>query len=91
LFDTLKAEPGVYASPDWSSFDNHVYEELIVMAVAMLRSCYPDDERHDNYFLYMCSSLVFKNVVFEPGVVMRLDKGIPSGHPWTSIVDTLIN
>lgn len=77
---------------DWSQFDNYVYEELIVSAFGVIRSCYPEGKEIDNYFLYQCGSMVFKNVVLpESKLIYRLSKGLPSGHPYTSVVGSIIN
>ncbi len=77
---------------DWSQFDNHVYESLIVTAFGLMRSCYPASDEIDRYFLYQCGSMVFKNVVLpESKLIYRVSNGLPSGHPYTSVIGSIIN
>jgi hypothetical protein len=77
---------------DWSQFDNHVYEELIVSAFGVIRACFPIGVEYDNYFLYQAGSMIFKHIVM-PGskLIYRIDKGLPTGHPYTSMVGSIIN
>jgi hypothetical protein len=77
--------------PDWKGFDNNVTEQMLVVALGVLRSVFPGGKRIDNLFLYICSSLVFKFIVLDKGLVFRLSKGLPSGHPLTSIIGSLVN
>jgi len=81
----------ICASPDWSQYDNHIYEELIVVACAILRQCVPSGFGMTNLFYYICSTIVDKFVVLDPGLVFKIMKGLPSGHPFTSLVNTIIN
>jgi hypothetical protein len=77
---------------DWSQFDNHCYEELIVTAFGIIRSCYPEGKFYDNYFLWNCCSMIFKNIVLpESKLIYKISKGIASGHPYTSVIGSLIN
>jgi len=77
---------------DWSQFDNHCYKELIVTAFGLIRSCYPDGEIYDRYFLWCCCSMLYKNVVLpESKLIYKISKGIASGHPYTSVVGSIIN
>lgn len=81
----------VWLSPDWKNYDQTLYEELIVVANAIICNVLPDDEYNKRYIGYMNSSIVIKNIVIENGVVYRIDKGMPSGHPWTSLTNTICN
>lgn len=81
----------IFASPDFSQYDNYNYEQLMVSACAILNQLYKDTEDNDNYWYYIASSVVDKHVIFEPGVLFKLMKGLPSGHPFTSLVNTLCN
>jgi hypothetical protein len=77
---------------DWSQFDNHCYKELIVTAFGIIRSCYPEGEVYDRYFLWCCCSMLYKNVVLpQSKLIYKISKGISSGHPYTSVVGSLIN
>jgi hypothetical protein len=79
------------ASPDWSQFDNHVYEELIVTAFSLIRQMLPGGWKMNNLIYYICSSVVDKFVVVDPGLVFKIMKGLPSGHPFTTLIGTVIN
>lgn len=81
----------VAAGMDWKAFDATVPEDLIVSAFGVLRACYPDSEEIDNVFLYLCGGFCFKTVVLPGGWVYRVFKGIPSGHPFTSLIGSVIN
>lgn len=78
-------------SSDFSLFDSDVTPEFIQVAVALIRSCYPDDAEHDRYFAFISDTLINKQLVLPPGVVYHISKGIPSGHPFVSLVGTLVN
>lgn len=76
---------------DWSSFDGRVRETLLVSAMAVLRACYPAGVQMDRAFIYILSNLVFKRLITPGGHVVVLDGGVPSGHPFTSLVDSVAN
>jgi hypothetical protein len=38
-----------YASPDWSKYDNHIYEELMVVACGILQQCFLNSEKESYY------------------------------------------
>lgn len=87
----IRKDDCLCASPDWSQFDNHVYEELIVMAFSIVRHMLPAGWHMNNLIYYICSSVVDKFVTIDPGLVFKLMKGLPSGHPFTSLIGTIIN
>jgi hypothetical protein len=68
-----------------------VTEEMLVTALGVLRSLFPNSKKVDNLFLRICSSLVFKFIILHKGIVFRLSKGLPSGHPLTSIIGSIVN
>lgn len=76
---------------DWSSFDGRVRETLLVSSMAVLRACYPPGVQMDRAFIYLLSNLVFKRLATPGGHVVLLDGGVPSGHPFTSLVDSVAN
>lgn len=81
----------IYFSPDWSSFDNHVYEELIVISFLLLKSCFGASIKSRNLFFFCMTSFIDKFIIIDPGFIIKVMKGIPSGHPFTSLVGTLVN
>jgi hypothetical protein len=76
---------------DWESFDTSAHESIIAAAFAMARSFFEDDVEIDKAFFYMYSGFVAKHVVTPDGHLYRIDKGIPSGNAWTSIIGTFVN
>jgi hypothetical protein len=77
---------------DWSGFDSRVREDMIVSAFGVVRACYFGDDAHlDNVFLRFMSHFIIKQVVVPGGWVYTLAKGIPSGSPFTSIIDSIVN
>lgn len=76
---------------DWKAFDTTVTEDLLLLAMAIIRGCFPDGEEYDRLFIYQASSLIFKNVVIPGGYVFRLSKSIPSGSPWTTALGCIVN
>lgn len=78
-------------SIDWNTFDQFVDEESIIAACAIFRSMFPEEKKYDRLFYFLATSLIHKNIVFPPGVIYECTNGLPSGHPFTSILGSLIN
>lgn len=76
---------------DWDDFDTCANSKIIAAAFAMARSMFPPGKEIDNAFFWMCSGFIAKHVVTPDGLLYRVDKGIPSGNAWTSIIGTFIN
>jgi len=76
---------------DWKGFDTKVTENLLVLAFAILRGCFPAGKKYDNLFFFMASGTIFKNVVIPGGFCFRLSKCLPSGSPWTTALGCIIN
>lgn len=77
---------------DFSGHDNHVDEYQLVTAFSVLRLCFPQQWKYmDKLFFYCMSSMIGKNVVLPgSGFVYRIFKGIATGHPFTSLVNTTV-
>lgn len=77
---------------DWSQFDSRVREDMLVVAFGVLRACYYGPEEHlDNLFLRFMSHTLVKQVVTPGGWYYTLTQGVPSGSPFTSILDSVCN
>jgi len=76
---------------DWKLFDAHVDKELILAAMSIIRSCYPQDRFHTRYFSFLTDTIIDKKLVVPPGFIYKITKGMPSGHPLVTLVNTLIN
>lgn len=76
---------------DWSHFDANVSSEEMLAALSLISKCYGEDDLVVRYFSLMYWTLKNKNLVVPPGFVYRFEKGLPSGHPFTSLVGTLVN
>lgn len=76
---------------DWASFDARVGEELLVTAFGILRSCYPKSVHTDRAFIFIMSNFVKNTLITPSGHVVRVERGIPSGHPFTSLIGSVVN
>lgn len=63
----------------------------MVVACAILEQLFTQSQAAKNYFYYIASSVIDKHVIVDPGVIYKLMKGLPSGHPFTSLINTLCN
>lgn len=78
------------ANTDFSGHDNRVNENEIVVAMAWLRNCFDECPKIDRLFMYLLSSLVFKRVVLpESKLIYEFERGLPTGHSFTSILTTM--
>lgn len=77
---------------DFSGHDNHVDEYQIVCAFAVLRLCFPERWKFmDKMFYYFISTMLCKHIVI-PGsqFIYRIYKGIATGNPFTSLINTTV-
>jgi hypothetical protein len=76
---------------DFSQHDNRTTELKSICGIAILRLCFPEDEKYDRLFYYLASSSIFKRVVLpESNLIYEISKGLASGHGLTSILTTII-
>lgn len=74
-------------SIDISRSDQTLSRPLIVAAFGLIRSYLPPSKEIDNHFGFIMSSFIYKRVVTPGGYVYRIGpNGVPSGHPFTSLV-----
>jgi hypothetical protein len=76
---------------DFRGWDSTISEDHIVVALSLLRMCWPDSKRADNMFLFAAANLIHKIVITPGSYLFRVSKGIPSGSCWTSIVGSVID
>jgi len=76
---------------DWSKYDQSIGQGQIVLAFAICRSSFPRSKYIDNMFLFLLSSFMIKRIVGDGGIVYKISKGVATGHPFTSIINTIIN
>lgn len=90
MLDDKDSEDMINCNTDFNGHDNWVSEDKIVLAFAVLRSCFPRDRGIDNLFFYCLSSMVFKRMVLpESGLIYEVTKGVLTGHAFTSVITTL--
>jgi hypothetical protein len=76
---------------DFSNHDAHVSETQLIVAFGILRLIFPKHWRFmDKLFFYCASGLIYKHIVLpESRLIYRISKGIATGHPFTSLINTL--
>jgi hypothetical protein len=74
---------------DASRFDRNVLNEVIKASFGRLRSCYPVSESMDFAFKNAYDRFTNKILVTPDGQMFRLNKGIPSGNVFTSMIGSL--
>jgi len=94
IMDELSRDPRktIVFNADFSGHDNHVDEHQIVTAFGVLRLCFPEQWKFmDKLFYYFLSGMLCKHIVV-PGsqFVYRVTKGIATGNPFTSLVNTTV-
>jgi hypothetical protein len=76
---------------DWAFYDSTLKREHILAAFCIFRECFPDGTAWDNRFYYMMSGILHKNLAMPGGLVFQFQDGMPSGTPWTSLMNSLVN
>lgn len=74
---------------DASRFDRNVLNEVIKASFGRLRSCYPISKTMDLAFKNAYDRFTNKVLVTPDGHTFRLNKGIPSGNVFTSMIGSL--
>lgn len=77
---------------DWTFFDSNVDSEYI-KAASLILLCGLNDGSKESIKLiyYIFKSIKTKNVVIPPNVVIEVNRAVPSGHPFTSLINNFIN
>jgi hypothetical protein len=93
-FSKLKSYESEYdykLEADWSFFDSNCDTNFIISACSILLDGLPKDPLHNHIRYLITSSIVTKYVALPPGVVVELNRGVPSGHPFTTLINCTIN
>lgn len=81
-----------YLDADWSNFDANVDSIFIKIAMSIMLSEISDvNKEHTRISFYIMSSMITKFILVPPGIVVKCDKGIPSGSPFTTLCNCYIN
>jgi hypothetical protein len=76
---------------DWKKFDSSLSEELMVIAIAIIRSVYPEEPWIDRNFIRIASQMIFKNYVTPGGYIIKIGSGMPSGSALTAVANSIVN
>lgn len=90
-FASLRNKRKICFSSDWTTFDLYVSKSVLLAAFSILRSSLPSTSEYDRYLYYVYKSYQEKYICVPPGYVYKFEKGLPSGHPLTSIIGSICN
>lgn len=76
---------------DWTKFDSNIDSNFLIAAGLIITYGLPRDKFHNNIRYYIIKSIVTKYVVLPPGVVVELNRANASGHPFTTLVNCIVN
>lgn len=74
---------------DASSHDKNVHHDLLIMAYSILRACYPQSDLIDKHFFFFMSGHVSKRIMTDDGLIFRIEGGIQTGDPFTSLLTSV--
>jgi hypothetical protein len=82
---------GVY--PDYTRFDGSVIPELAALGITLLRACFKNGQapQYDTYWTYIKESCMEGFICMPTKVIHHADKGMKSGHTFTSLLESVIN
>lgn len=76
---------------DWNKFDSTIDTQYLEAGCAMLFSNSIKTKEDERLFYFITSSIINKNVIVPPGIVINLNRGNPSGHPCVTIINCIVN
>jgi hypothetical protein len=90
---TVAGTPGTigYLMVDYSGFDQTVSSELIQWSLDHVRGYFEEVQGANAYWASEYDNLVNTDIALPDGRVFRKNRGVGSGDPWTSQVDSLAN
>lgn len=78
-------------SMDISRYDGSIDPKWISCILDIVRGLFEDDsDRYDMYWEYVFQSIVHPSVVLPDGEVLQPHVGMVSGHPYTSLLESLL-
>jgi hypothetical protein len=84
-------EPNLYIAIDAKSHDSSRTRKHKIIAMSLIRGCFPRGGVVDKFFFAMTYNLCNLKVVTPGGYTYLFQDGNPSGTPWTSWIATLTN
>jgi hypothetical protein len=76
---------------DWTYYDSNIDTNFLTVAGLIICAGFPDDRLHRNIRYLITSSIVTKYVAIPPGIVVELNRAQPSGHPFGTLVNCIVN
>jgi hypothetical protein len=76
---------------DGKEWETGVVSELIVYAFNIIRSSFVGGKFIDNHFKFIMDTMVNKRIILHNGNTFFCNHGIPSGHAWTSLINSIVN
>lgn len=76
---------------DGKEWETGVVSEVIVYAFNIVRGCFKGGVATDNHFKFIMDTLVNKRLILHNGNTFFINNGMPSGHAWTSLINSLVN
>jgi len=81
-----------FIDADWSNFDANIDTVFLKISLSILLSSISSiDKEHMRISFYIMSSVITKYVLVPPGIVVELNKAVPSGHPFTTLTNCYVN
>jgi len=79
------------ADADWTLFDSSIDKPYLEAACLILFSNSIKNKYDLRLFYYIMCSIIYKNIAIPPGIVCRISRGNPSGHPCVTIINNIVN
>lgn len=89
--NSYKDDYDYYLEADWTFFDSNADGEFIKAAGLILLENLPKDKLHKRIKYTIVKSILTKYIALPPGIVVELNRGVPSGHPFTTLINCTLN